>query len=188
MPINTHFNLLAPYYDRAVGPPDAEQMRALLRLPVAGWLLDAGGGTGRVSAQLNAWVDHVVISDLSQPMLRQAQDKGDLRPVQAQVQRLPFPDNWFDRILVVDAMHHFGDQRTAIQDLVRVLKPGGRLVIQEPDINTNAVKVVALAEKLALMGSHFHTPAELRDLVASHGLPARIEHNGGFSVWVVADK
>ena len=73
-------------------------------------------------------------------------------------------------------------------DLVRVLKSGGRMVIEEPDINHFGVKLVALAEKLLLMGSHFHTPVEIREMVAAHGLPARIETDGNFAAWVVADK
>ncbi|OQY37129.1 MAG: hypothetical protein B6243_01300, partial [Anaerolineaceae bacterium 4572_5.2] len=68
------------------------------------------------------------------------------------VERFPFPDNSFDRALVVDALHHFHNQEQAIAELVRVLKKGGRLVIEEPDIHRFAIKLVALAEKAALMG------------------------------------
>ncbi len=182
-----HFDLLAPIYDRLFGPPDPARLRALLRLPAAGWLLDAGGGTGRVSSQLRPLVDNLVISDASEQMLRQAQAK-DICPTQTQVERLPFPDDSFERVLVVDALHHFHHQPAAIRDLIRVLKPGGRLVIEEPDINHVGVKLVALAEKLLLMGSHFYAPAEIRDMVSAHGLPARIETDGTFAAWIVADK
>jgi ubiquinone/menaquinone biosynthesis C-methylase UbiE len=182
-----HFDLLAPIYDRVIGPPDPARLRDLLRLPATGWLLDAGGGTGRVSAQLRPLVDKLVISDLSTQMLRQALAK-DICPAQTRVERLPFPDDTFERVLVVDALHHFQHQPAAIRDLVRVLKPGGRLVIEEPDINHFGVKLVALAEKLLLMGSHFHPPAEIRQMVADHGLPARVETDGAFAAWVVVDK
>ena len=175
-----HFDFLAPIYDRVIGPPDPARLRDLLGLPAPGWLLDAGGGTGRVSAHLRPLVDKLVIGDLSTQMLRQALTK-DICPAQSRVERLPFPDDTFERVLVVDALHHFQRQPAAIRDLIRVLKPGGRLVIEEPDINQFGVKLVALAEKLLLMGSHFHTPAEIRDMVAAHGLPARIETNGTYA-------
>jgi demethylmenaquinone methyltransferase/2-methoxy-6-polyprenyl-1,4-benzoquinol methylase len=178
---------LAPIYDRVIGPPDPARLRELLGLPAAGWLLDAGGGTGRVSSLLRPLVDKLVISDLSAQMLRQALAK-DICPAQTRVERLPFPDDTFERVLVVDALHHFHHQPAAIRDLVRVLKPGGRLVIEEPDINHFGVKLVALAEKLLLMGSHFHAPAEIREMVAAHGLPAWIQTDGGFAAWIVADK
>lgn len=53
---------------------------------------------------------------------------------------------------------------------VRVLKPGGRLVIEEPDINRFPVKLIALGEKLALMGSHFYSPQQISYLLAANGL------------------
>jgi hypothetical protein len=70
-------------------------------------------------------------------MLRQAQNMG-LWSSQSDVARLPFPDACFDRI-VVDA-------------LLRMLKP---------DIARFVVKLVALAEWLALMGSHFAAQARI---------------------------
>jgi demethylmenaquinone methyltransferase/2-methoxy-6-polyprenyl-1,4-benzoquinol methylase len=102
------FDALAPLYDRLIGPPDPARLRALLDLPATGWVLDVGGGTGRIAAQLRPLAGNLVLLDRSQPMLRQAQDKG-LWPIQSDVVLLPFPDAHFDRI-VVDALHHFADQ------------------------------------------------------------------------------
>jgi ubiquinone/menaquinone biosynthesis C-methylase UbiE len=180
-----HFNVLAPLYDRLIRPPDPARNRALLDLPTTGWVLDAGGGTGRIAAQLRALIGNLVLLDRSQPMLRQAQGKG-LWPIQGDVARLPFPDACFDRAVVVDALHHFPDQSAAIGALLRVLKLGGRLVIEEPDIARGAVKLVALAERLALMGSSFSAPAEICAMAVAHG--ARVVGDGGFAAWVVAEK
>ena len=48
--------------------------------------------------------------------------------------------------------------------MFRVLKPGGLLVIEEPDIRTFGVKLIAIAEKLLLMRSHFLAPEEITNL------------------------
>jgi len=183
-----HFGFLAPIYDRVIGPPDPTRLRELLRLPVEGRLLDAGGGTGRVSSQLRPLVDELFINDLSGKMLLQAQEKGMCCPTVVHVEKLPYADNSFERLLVVDALHHFCDQREAIVELVRVLKPGGRLVIEEPDLNRFAVKLIAVAEKVALMRSHFYYPNEIRDMVAAQGIPAFVETDGRFAAWIIADK
>src|SRR5512147_2074711 len=97
-----HFGFLAPFYDRVIPPPDLNRLRERLRLPSTGRLLDAGGGTGRVSSQLRHLVDEVIISDRSAPMLKQAQIKGKLQPALTQAERLPFPAASFDRVVVVD--------------------------------------------------------------------------------------
>lgn len=182
-----HFDILAPLYDRVIGPPGPERLRDLLQLPADGWLLDAGGGTGRIAAQLRPLVGQLVISDQSRPMLRQAQAKAAAAPVQARVERLPFPDAAFARVLVVDALYHFAAQPAAIRELLRVLAPGGRLVIEEPDIELPAVKLVALAERLAGMGSTFNRPATIQAMVAAHGHTARVERDGRFAAWVIVD-
>jgi ubiquinone/menaquinone biosynthesis C-methylase UbiE len=183
-----HFGFLAPFYDYVIPPPDLRRLRERLRLPTAGRLLDAGGGTGRVSSQLRHLIDEVIISDVSVSMLKQAHVKGKLQPAQAHAERLPFPDASFDRVVVVDALHHFCNQREALGDLLRVLKPGGRLLIEEPDIHRLIVKFVALGEKVALMRSHFYSAEEIRDMVAAHGYSAIIERDGQFTAWVSVDK
>lgn len=182
-----HFDLIAPFYDRVIGPPDSSRLRHLLKLPVNGWLLDAGGGTGRVSCQLNPLIKHAVVSDLSHRMLQKARAK-DLCPVRAHAERLPFDDQCFDRVLVVDALHHFCNQKEAISDLVRVLKTGGRMVIEEPDYNHKGVKILALIEKMLLMRSRFYTPQEIRNMIVSHGISARIETDGKYTAWIISDK
>ena len=183
-----HFGLLAPFYERVIPAPDVSRLAELLNLPASGRLLDAGGGTGRVSSQLRPFVDDLVVTDVSHGMLAQAQVKGDLELSLAHAETLPFADEAFDRVLVVDALHHFCDQRLAIADLLRVLKNGGTLVIEEPDLNTFRVKLVAVAEKIALMRSHFYYPAQIKAMIESHGTPARVVNDGDLSAWVVATK
>lgn len=183
-----HFGVLAPLYDRLIAPPDVSRLSELLELPIAGRLLDAGGGTGRVSSQLRPMVDELVVTDPCYGMLAQARAKNSLTLSMAQAETLPFGDGAFERVLVVDALHHFSDQRRAIAELLRVLKKGGTLVIEEPDLNTFQAKLIALVEKLALMRSHFYYPAAIKAMAEARGATARIESDGGLSAWVVVKK
>lgn len=183
-----HFDLIASIYDRFIGIQDHAHLKELLKLPTDGWVLDAAGGTGRVSQQFSSMVGNLVVCDLSQKMLCQAQEKKGLMPVRSHVERLPFPDATFERILLVDAVHHLCNQQEAIDDLLRVLKPGGRLVIEEPDIHHFAVKLVALGEKLLFMRSHFLSPVQIKDMLLTHHVTVSIEHDGRFTAWIIVDK
>lgn len=183
-----HFDLLAPIYDWVIPAPDPERLRELLHLPTRGRLLEAGGGTGRVASLLAPLVGTLVLNDLSAPMLREAQAKGTLHPAQSYVERLPFPDACFSRVLAVDAFHHFHDHRAALGELLRVLETGGRLVIEEPDITRVPVKAVALLEKLTLMRSHFFSAERIQALMREHGVEAQVGCLRDYAVCVVVDK
>jgi demethylmenaquinone methyltransferase/2-methoxy-6-polyprenyl-1,4-benzoquinol methylase len=183
-----HFRYVAGVYDRVMRPPDPERLKRILKLPVAGPILDLGGGTGRVSFRLRSLVGGAIVTDFSIPMLMQAAAKGGLLPVRAMGEALPFPDGIFDRVLIVDALHHFRNQGDAIRESLRVLKPGGRLAIEEPDIRRFVVRAVAFLEHLFLMRSRFHEPRRIMDMIKGQGFTPRIEGYYLFRVWIVVDK
>lgn len=182
-----HFHILAPYYDRLLGKPDAARLARLLKLPCGGWLLDGGGGTGRASGPLRPQVGRVVVSDPCARMLNRARAKK-LHAVQARAERLPFRDGSFDRILVVDALHHFADQAAAIRDLARTLKRGGRIVVEEFDARRRVVRAIAVAEKAVRMQSRFLSSFAIRDMMRAAGLTSHVETGSRFAAWIVGDK
>jgi len=81
-----------------------------------------GGRYGPGVPSLRPQVGGVVVSDLSGEMLRNARKKAGLDGVRARTEQLPFPDGAFERIIVVDALHHFARREEALAELVRVLK------------------------------------------------------------------
>jgi ubiquinone/menaquinone biosynthesis C-methylase UbiE len=180
-----HFNFLAPFYDRAIPFSSLELMLKMVALPVDGLLLDAGGGTGRVASALRPYVRAALVADFSPGMLSQAKGKG-LPAIQAPAECLPFAAGTFERIIMIDALHHVINQAETIAELWRVLKPGGRLVIEEPDVRTLTVKVVAIGEKLALMRSHFLSPPKIAALFPSQ---AKITiETESYNAWVIVEK
>lgn len=187
MPYLDHFGLLAPYYDQAIGFRAFDKLVTLARLPVTGALLDAGGGTGRVTKALTGMANPIVVADISMGMLQQAAAQNHLETTCAYTECLPFPDQTFERIIIIDALHHvLSHQRTALE-LWRVLKPGGRILVEEPDIRTLAAKVVAIAEKIAFMRSHFISPPKIAALFPVPPAETAIELDG-FNAWITIDK
>ena len=186
MPIIDHFNFIAPYYDRIFKPSERDWLHELVDLPVDGLLLDAGGGTGRISQFMRNEAEVVVIADLSLEMLMEANTKGGLLTACSHTEKLPFENDTFDRIIMIDALHHVCDQWETAQELWRLLKSGGRIVIEEPDIRTLGVKVLALAEKVLGMRSHFLSPSEIKSLFVNSA-HSSIIRKGAIS-WVIIEK
>lgn len=187
MPLFDHFDLLAPLYETLLPPKEPQDLWRRVNLPVIGALLDAGGGTGRVAQFMDGQADLVVVADLSRKMLGEARRKVGLRPVCSHTENLPFPDGTFARIIMVDALHHVCDQRATADELWRTLQPGGRLVIEEPDVRLFVVKLVAIAERLALMRSRFLSPPRIAGLFPYSNARVRVEierHNA----WVIVEK
>ncbi len=187
MHIFDHFDFLAPNYERFIRPKDPQELWTLMDLPVSGALLDAGGGTGRVAQFMIGKANPVVVVDFSRKMLAEAQQKSGLTPVCSLTERLPFPDEYFGRIIMVDAFHHVYNQQQTVNELWRVLQPGGRIVIEEPDVRTFKVKMLAIAEKLALVRSHFLSPLQIASLFDFRDICVHVE-TGGFNAWVIVEK
>ena len=104
-------------------------------------VLDLAGGTGDLAARLSRLVGptgEVVLADINASMLAEGRarllDKGiagNLRFVQANAERLPFPDNHFDCITIAFGLRNVTDKDSALRSMYRVLKPGGRLLVLE---------------------------------------------------------
>ena len=182
-----HFDILAPIYDRLISPPEESRLLELIDLPERGSVLDAGGGTGRIAQLLRGDQRIVIVQDSAYKMLLQSKVKTGIKAVLSEAEDLPFPNESFDRIVIVDAYHHLRDQQKSLSELWRVVKVEGIFVIEEPDIRRWAVKLVALAEKLALMRSHFQSPEKISNSLRALGARCEIATEG-HNAWVVARK
>ncbi|MCB1699594.1 MAG: bifunctional demethylmenaquinone methyltransferase/2-methoxy-6-polyprenyl-1,4-benzoquinol methylase UbiE [Pseudomonadales bacterium] len=104
-------------------------------------VLDIAGGTGDLAARFADIVGadgKVVLADINESMLKVGRDKlldtgqfGNLEFVQADAQSLPFPDDSFDCITIAFGLRNVTDKDAALRSMLRVLKPGGRLLVLE---------------------------------------------------------
>ena len=104
-------------------------------------VLDIAGGTGDLAARFADIVGptgRVVLADINDSMLKVGRDKlldngrmRNLEFVQADAQYLPFPDDTFDCITIAFGLRNVTDKDLALRSMLRVLKPGGRLLVLE---------------------------------------------------------
>jgi demethylmenaquinone methyltransferase/2-methoxy-6-polyprenyl-1,4-benzoquinol methylase len=104
-------------------------------------VLDIAGGTGDLAAKFAPMVGdegEVVLADINASMLRVGRDRlldkgvrGNLHFVQADAQYLPFPDDYFDCITIAFGLRNVTDKDLALRSMLRILKPGGRLLVLE---------------------------------------------------------
>jgi demethylmenaquinone methyltransferase/2-methoxy-6-polyprenyl-1,4-benzoquinol methylase len=104
-------------------------------------VLDLAGGTGDLAAQFAPQVGPagaVTVADINPAMLEVGRARladrglaGNLEFVQADAERLPFPDNHFDCITIAFGLRNVTHIDAALASMFRVLKPGGRLLVLE---------------------------------------------------------
>lgn len=96
-------------------------------------VLVAGCGVGTYAARFRQnYTPHVEAFDIEADRVRQAQVETP-HAIVATAEALPYPDNSFDTILSHEVLEHVADDAMAMREMVRVLKPGGRIVIFVPN-------------------------------------------------------
>jgi demethylmenaquinone methyltransferase/2-methoxy-6-polyprenyl-1,4-benzoquinol methylase len=104
-------------------------------------ILDLAGGTGDLTKRLVPLVGdegHVILCDINQSMLAQGRDRlldegiaNNVTYLQADAEQLPMPDNTVDSITMAFGLRNVTRKEIALASMLRILKPGGRLVVLE---------------------------------------------------------
>ena len=107
-----------------------------LELSSSSRILELGCGDGSLwQRNMDRIPEHwdITLTDFSEGMLQDAKDRltenGSSRPfrfIQADVRAIPFPDGRFDAVLANHMLYHVNNRHEALQEIYRVLKPGGR--------------------------------------------------------------
>ncbi|MEO6352723.1 MAG: bifunctional demethylmenaquinone methyltransferase/2-methoxy-6-polyprenyl-1,4-benzoquinol methylase UbiE [Burkholderiaceae bacterium] len=102
-------------------------------------VLDIAGGTGDLAkafARQAGSSGEVWLTDINESMLRVGRDRllnqGLNTPtLLCDAEKLPFPDNYFDRVSVAFGLRNMTHKDVALAEMQRVLKPGGKLLVLE---------------------------------------------------------
>jgi ubiquinone/menaquinone biosynthesis C-methylase UbiE len=139
-------------------------------------ILDAGCGTGIFTEDIIETGARVVGLELAFDMLRRAVTKCSgqtFHSVIGDIQRLPFADTSFNKAISITAIEFIQDARRAVEELFRVTKPGGCIVVA----TLNSLSPWAQRRKEAAQKGHplfkhaiFRSPDEIKSLSPVEGI------------------
>ncbi len=144
-------------------------------------MLDAGCGTGRFSAMAADRGADVTSLDVGERLLAKVAEKCDSHRIVGSAEHVPFADATFDVVLCTEVLEHLRSPRRAVDELARVLRPKGRLIITTP--NRAWLPTVRLASALRLRPyegiENWVWPRALRSWLQESGVV--VERFGGFN-------
>ncbi|MFT7668440.1 MAG: ubiquinone/menaquinone biosynthesis C-methylase UbiE [Planctomycetota bacterium] len=145
--------------------------RSLIKLLPRGRYADLGIGDGLLTMMLAEIAEEVTAVDLSAGMLAQlkqrAAQKGltNIVTVEGDIDDLPLSNNSYDYAVLSQALHHSQHPESALHEAVRILKPGGKLLV----IDLLAHNEEWVREKLQDRQQGF-TDTKLKELLINSGL------------------
>src|SRR5690349_10408659 len=130
--------IFALTYDRFIAKTEAAGLaahRAGLLAGATGRVLEIGAGTGANLTHYGVAIESLTLTEPEPAMLkrlrRRAQQAGSVTVLRAPAEALPFDDAAFDTVVSTLTLCAVDDQRRAVGELRRVLRPGGRLLFVE---------------------------------------------------------
>ncbi|MGH9568571.1 MAG: class I SAM-dependent methyltransferase [Candidatus Angelobacter sp.] len=150
-----------------------EQTLALMDLQPADRVLDLGCGTGWASRRMARITSQgeVMGLDVADEMLRRAEHAsagiGNIRYVWGSAENIPAPDDHFSKVLSVESFYYYADQAKALDELKRVMMPGGRLFILINLYKDNHYSLRWMQELKVTVKAR--APAEYVQLLLEHG-------------------
>ncbi len=154
-----------------------------------GKVLDAGCGDGFFSNQLTCCdeVKDITGIDISEKAVEMALEKYPKTQFrQASLNKIPFENASFDSIVMVEVIEHLVDIDGTLEDLSRVLKPGGLLLITTTDFNWLKAVIIAMLyfEKYFYPTNphiRFFTKTTLAEVLLVHGFKViKYSWNGSY--------
>ena len=144
----------------ARNPKSNRNVVDLCELEPSDAFLDIGCGPGAAVRAAGARAGRSVGVDNSDPILQIARRRSTAQTnvefANGSAEAIPFGDGEFTHVVTIHAFHHWSDQDAGVSEVLRVLRPGGRLLIAETRSNgkhgISRERAAALAERVIELG------------------------------------
>ncbi len=190
--VAAHWNRRAAHFDEDFGhsirtPAERAAWDRILDLVLPGRgmmeALDVGSGTGFLSFELASRGHRVVGVDFAPAMIAEARRKAaasgvSIRFEEADAERLPFPPESFDLLMSRHLLWTLPHPEAALDEWIRVLRSGGRLVVVDSQVDARALaagenargsqEYAAIGDRLPFLGGR--PREEIETLLRRHGL------------------
>ncbi len=134
-------------------------------------LLDVGGNTGKITQVYARDCKEIVVLEPKQTVVEYGRTyQPHIKFVEGGAENIPLPGEYFDRVVASSSFHHFPHQYRGLEEMKRVLKRNGKMIIMEIDPNTRKGKWLKICEGMLHTGARFYEPLQLRKKVEEHGL------------------
>ena len=134
-------------------------------------LLDIGVNTGKITEAYSKNCKEVVVLEPKQSIVQYGRSRRPhVKFIQGGAENIPLPDKYFDKIVASASFHHFLDQDKALEEMKRVLKSDGKIIILEIDPNTSRGKRLKFCETLFHTGAKLYQPSQLNKKIEEHNL------------------
>ncbi len=150
MPHSPEAGWAVALFDRSVlKQAKFRQIEALLEDPAGKTSLDIGADNGVISYLLRRRGGQWYSADLDRRTVDSIRQLVGDHVYQLDGARTPFPDRLFDQVVVVDYLEHIADDGAFARELERIVKPGGRVIINVPHIKQGSL-LNRLRDKIGL--------------------------------------
>lgn len=130
-----NYNIRHATIRKSKGEQPSQQIQELLRWQKGGRLLDVGCGIGNLLDEAKFYYDIAEGIELDEGNVKFAREERGLKIYTEPLERLEFPVCSYDIVTMLQVIEHLADPRKVVEEIHKILRPGGILHISCPNID-----------------------------------------------------
>lgn len=142
-----------------------DEIKEALELKGDEIIVDIGGGTGQLAEFLSDRCQKVYVLDESEGMLSKVRKDEKIIPVLGNAMDTDFKANSIDVVILSDVLHHIENQVKLIEEIDRILKENGKLLIMDFDKKHFKTRMLIFFERILFGKLRFRTQKEVLNLL-----------------------